>query len=59
MSEELWEQQLGAREFVAGARQIDEKLADAILIALRAGYTLEQVKDVCRAGQHIANRPKP
>lgn len=48
---ELWQQQPGAVAFVDGVRKIDGKLADAIQIALRAGYTLEQVKTICRAGQ--------
>ncbi len=57
MSTEPWEQQPGAVAFVANVRKIDDKLADAILIALRGGYTLSQVQDVCRAGNAIALGP--
>ena len=55
---ELWEQQPGANEFVAGVRKIDNKLADAILIALRAGHSLDDIKLLCRVGL-ITSKDQP
>jgi len=49
--------QPGAMELMTGLRRIDTKLADATLVAFRAGYTVDQIRSVMSAGQAMANGP--
>ena len=54
-----WRTIPGAVPLIDGTREIDGKLADAMIVALKGGYTVEQVRAVCVTGLAMANTSLP
>jgi hypothetical protein len=47
---DAWKATPGALAFVDGCRKIDDDLANTVIAALCAGYTLDQVQSICKLG---------
>jgi len=54
-----WRTIPGAVPLIEGAREIDAKLAAAMIVALEGGYTVEQVRAVLVTGLAMANKSIP